>query len=118
MSDFIPYYGREAHFQETAAIHLNLLGVLWFHPPNGGSRNAREAVNLKKQGVKPGVPDICIMEAKGKYNGLFIELKNEKGRLTNYQKEWLKRLNDNGYLAVCTNSLDEFIEIVTNYLKL
>lgn len=31
-----------------------------YHTPNGGSRNSAEARNLKKQGVKAGVPDLCL----------------------------------------------------------
>ena len=31
-----------------------------YHIPNGGFRNPAEAASLKKQGVKPGVPDLCL----------------------------------------------------------
>ena len=33
---------------------------LLHHVPNGGSRDKVEAVNLKRAGVKPGVPDLCL----------------------------------------------------------
>ena len=32
-----------------------------FAIPNGGSRNLKEAVNLKKSGVLKGTPDLCIL---------------------------------------------------------
>ena len=35
-----------------------------YHVPNGGSRNSREAANLKAQGVKPGVPDLELPVAR------------------------------------------------------
>lgn len=37
---------------------------LLYHIPNGGSRNAAEAASLKRQGVKAGVPDLCLPVAK------------------------------------------------------
>ncbi len=43
-------------WQEHKYPELQLL----YHIPNGGSRNAIEAKNLKRQGVKPGVPDLCL----------------------------------------------------------
>ena len=44
---------------------------LMYHIPNGGSRNKYEAANLKLQGVKAGVPDICLPVARGKFHGLY-----------------------------------------------
>ena len=41
---------------------------LIYHVPNGGSRNTLEAANLKRQGVKAGVPDLCLPVPK---NGLY-----------------------------------------------
>mgnify|MGYP004433785991 CR=1 FL=1 len=38
-------------------------------------RDARTAANLKRQGVKAGVPDLHLPVARGGYNGLYIELK-------------------------------------------
>ena len=38
--------------------------LLLFHVPNGGSRNKAEAANLKRQGVRPGVPDLCFPVAR------------------------------------------------------
>jgi len=45
-----------------------------WHTPNGGSRDKAEAMQLKGQGVRSGVPDILIMTRKARM--LFIELKN------------------------------------------
>ncbi len=46
--------------------------ITYFAVPNGGSRNIREAANLKKEGVRSGVSDIVIVM---KDLVLFIELK-------------------------------------------
>ena len=114
---FKPYYGKESDFQETCCRYLDQLGVLWHHCPNGGSRNPREGSALKRQGVKAGFPDVAIYEPKGEFKGLFIEIKNSKGKMSVNQTVWLNRLQDRGYMVYKTNSLDEFIHIVDNYLN-
>lgn len=48
---------------------------LIYHIPNGGSRNELEAANLKRQGVKAGVPDLTLPVALNGYHGLYIEMK-------------------------------------------
>ncbi len=89
-----------------------------YHIPNGGSRDVREAHNLKTQGVKPGVPDICLPVAKGGYHGLYIELKRKKGgQVSAFQKTWIQNLSKNGYLAVVAKGADEAIQILTRYLS-
>ena len=53
--------------------------VLWWHTPNGGRRDVVEAVNLKRMGTLPGVPDLLFLN-----NGtLFsVELKAPGGMLS------------------------------------
>lgn len=89
---------RWAAFQRGKYPELDLL----FHIPNGGTRNTHEAAHLKRQGVKSGVPDLCLPVARGKYHGLFIELKAKKNSPSPGQKEWLEKLEEQGYkTAVC-----------------
>lgn len=91
---------------------------LCYHIPNGGSRDPREAHNLKLQGVKPGVPDICLPVPRGPYHGLYIELKRQKGgRLSEDQKAWLNRLNRVGYRAVVCNGFEAARDEILDYLK-
>lgn len=71
-----------------------------FAIPNGGKRDAREAMRLKAEGVRPGIPDIFIPAARGKYHGLFIEMKSPKGKVSEYQENMLVLLNSFGYLAI------------------
>ena len=90
---------------------------LLHHIPNGGSRNAIEAANLKKQGTKSGVPDLCLPVARSIYHGLYIELKAEGGRLQDTQKTWISELNKQNYKAVVCFGFDEAKTIIENYLK-
>lgn len=53
---------------------------LLHHIPNGGSRNQLEAANLKRQGVKAGVPDLCLPVARNGKHGLYVEMKWQKTR--------------------------------------
>lgn len=76
--------------------------ALLFHIPNGGTRDAVEGRHLKQQGVRSGVPDLCLPVPSGRYHGLFIELKTETGRASVNQKWWIERLEAAGYFArVC-----------------
>lgn len=86
--------------------------------PNGGKRNAREASRMKREGVKAGVPDVCITLGCAGYYGLYIELKRDKpkGRLTMGQKAWLKKLNKAHYFGAVCFGLDEAIDLIKAYL--
>jgi hypothetical protein len=88
-----------------------------FAVPNGGSRNAIEAHNLKLQGVKSGVPDICLPLPKGKYHGLYIELKVEKNKTSKNQDEWLKYLENTGYKTALCYGFEEARKTILKYLK-
>ena len=89
---------------------------LLFHIPNGGSRNKIEAANLKRQGVKAGVPDLFLPVARGVYHGLFIEMKAGKNRPTKRQKEWIDALQKQGYAAFVCWGADEAIAVLKSYL--
>lgn len=45
---------------------------------------------LRAEGLKSGVPDLCLPSAHGQYHGLYIEMKRTQGsKTTPEQKEWL-----------------------------
>ena len=88
-----------------------------YHTPNGGSRNVAEAVNLKRMGVKAGVPDLCLPYPSQGYHGLYIEMKTEKGRPSACQRDYLSWLNQAKYKAVCCHSAEEAIEVIWGYIN-
>ena len=91
---------------------------LCFHIPNGGSRDPREAHNLRMQGVKPGVPDICLPVPRNGYAALYIELKRKSGGvLSDNQRVWLKALNRAGNRAVVCYGFDDARETILEYLR-
>lgn len=90
---------------------------LLHHSPNGGKRNAVEAAKFKAMGVRAGFPDLGLYVARQGYNGLFIELKSEKGRQSDAQKFYEILLKEQGYEYVIVRSLEEFIQTIKDYLQ-
>ena len=91
---------------------------LLYHIPNGGSRNTIEAANLKRQGVKAGVPDLCLPAPKGKYHGLYIEMKYGDNKPTKKQQEWIEKLTRQGYAVSVCWSYEAAKAELEKYLKL
>lgn len=91
---------------------------MMFHVPNGGSRNIVEARNLKRQGVKAGVPDIFLALASNGYHGLFIEMKRPLGgRVSDQQTEWLVNLRAEGYAAYVCQGCEAARRLIMDYIS-
>lgn len=102
-----------ASMEERAYPELAMLYAI----PNGGKRAIKTAVALKKQGVKRGVPDMCLPVARGGYHGLYVELKRQKGgTVSDEQREWIAALNTQGYKAIICHGAEEAIEQIRGYL--
>ena len=111
---------KESDIQIACNDYLNYLTKFYFfrhfHVPNEGKRSIYLHAKMKKMGLKSGCPDIIIEYFPGKL--LYIELKNEKGRLTANQKLWAvqsKALETphfvvKGGLNECLNQIKEIIE--------
>jgi hypothetical protein len=89
---------------------------LLHHVPNGGSRNKLEAANLKRQGVKSGVPDICLPVPRNGFHGLYIEMKWGKNKTTAEQKWWLESLRQQGYKTAVCYDADAAIDTICEYV--
>jgi hypothetical protein len=59
---------------------------IWWHTPNGGRRNPREAATLKRCGVIPGIPDFTIVSPYGSVR--YLELKRQGETLSDAQDEF------------------------------
>jgi hypothetical protein len=88
-----------------------------FAIPNGGSRHMLEAVHLKQEGVRAGIPDLMLPVPIPPYHGLFIEMKSSTGSETKDQRERIEALRQDGYAAVVCKSTDEAIRRITEYLR-
>lgn len=90
---------------------------LLHHIPNGGKRSQTEAKRLKGQGVKAGVPDLCLPVARGGFHGLYIEMKRQGGTVSKEQSEWLQKLTRQGYLAAVCYGWEAAAKTMEDYLQ-
>lgn len=126
---------QEEHNIQAACVrwfgyaHPELRGLL-FAVPNGSYRNKATAGRLKAEGVVAGVADLILLVPRCRASitennaasieikhALCIEMKTSKGRQSPEQKEWQKKVEDQGYRYSVCRSLDEFIDTVEAYLR-
>lgn len=85
--------------------------------PNGGNRNVVTAKKLKAEGVKAGVPDLCLPVPRGNYHGLYIELKRTKGgSVSAEQTRWMDALRGQGYRAEVCKGAEEAWNCIKDYI--
>lgn len=102
-----------AKMQTAVYPELDLL----YHIPNGGKRNIATATRLKKEGVKAGVPDLCLPVPRGKWHGLYIEMKEQNGKVSKNQEWWIKKLQEQGYYVAVCYGWEEAKETILKYLS-
>lgn len=94
------------------------LALLFAIPNAGAGAQKGQAGKMKAEGVKPGVPDLCLPVARGGYHGLFIELKTRLiGSLSPIQRHWLTALKEQGYYATSANGYDIALAILHYYIQ-
>lgn len=91
---------------------------LTFHVPNGGYRHPAEAMQLKRQGVKAGIPDVCFPFPVAPYHGLYIEFKWGYNKLSPFQSKIMTKLSKNGYCCKVCYNLESAIRIIHQYLRI
>lgn len=102
--------------------------MLLTHPANEGNGNRVSGAIHKAEGTVAGVPDLVLfipseykmrvnaLEFVTTYMGLGIEMKTKTGRQTQQQKDFQKMFEATGHKYVIVRSLDEFMEIINQYL--
>ena len=91
--------------------HLNMLHCSL----NGVKLSGTQAKVAKGQGMLSGVPDLFLPVPKNGYHGLFIEMKSEKGRVTENQHWFLTNADSVGYKTVICYSAKEAISAIEAY---
>ena len=91
--------------------------ALLFHIPNERSDKVQASI-LKRMGVKRGVPDLYLPGPVGKYHGLWIEMKNQTGKVSSDQTWWIEHLKANGYATAVCYGWKQATEVLEWYLKL
>ena len=90
--------------------------VLLYAVPNGGHRHKATAARLKAEGVRRGVPDVCLPVARSGAHGLYIELKSEHGKVTSEQRGWIRALRRQGYVAEVCHGWESARSMIEHYL--
>ncbi len=85
--------------------------------PNGGARHPAVAAKLKAEGVKPGVPDLCLPVKRGEYPGLYIEMKAMGGILSDNQKKWADALKKQGYAVATCWGYNDTWKTICEYME-
>lgn len=114
------------HFEQSALvswIDSNFPDALFFSIPNGahlhGEGKARFAqINkLKAEGLRPGVSDLFIAEARGGYHGCFVEMKTLTGELSENQTQFLAEAEEKGYFTIVGRGFEFARDLVDDYLS-
>ena len=90
---------------------------LAFSIPNGGLRSKATAARLKAEGQRAGVWDIFLPVPRGRWHGLFVEMKVGNNKLTRYQEDFANKL-DVWYEFVVCYSWDEARTALISYVRL
>ena len=108
-------------------IQISIVDYLKLQYPNvlftatmGGQfqRHYSQRLKAKRTGYLKGVSDLLIFEPKGRYCGLFIELKRDKKCYpTAEQKQFISKASDRGYYAICAKGFEQCKELIDKYLK-
>lgn len=93
--------------------------LLLHHSPNEGllMKHDRDGAKRKAMGMRPGFPDFIFLMPNRQYPYLAMELKSEKGRQSDHQKEYQQAVENAGGRYRVIRSLDEFMREINGYLN-
>jgi len=94
--------------------------LMLFAVPNGGGRSRIEAGIMKAEGVTAGVADLILLEARGGYGSLCIEMKtrDKSSKQRPSQKAWQEAAERAGNLYAVVRDFEGFQAIVRDYMTL
>jgi len=102
-----------------ADLHPDPRLKLLYAIPNGARTSIGTARKLKAEGLRAGVPDLCLPVPVGNYHGLYIELKRQKGGVVSQeQRDWHWALEDLGHRVVVCRGAEPAISVLSEYLNL
>lgn len=100
------YKANPARYPNLDLLHCSL---------NGVKLSQTQAKIAKGQGMLSGVPDLFLPVPKNGFHGLYIEMKSEKGRVTENQHWFLSKTDGLGYKSVVCYSAKEAISAIQAY---
>ena len=91
------------------------------HIAGSKEQRIRKIAKMKREGMLPGILDLCIAVARGGYHELYIEMKDVGKTYCSVSKEQravLKRLADDGYKSVWHAGASAAIDEIDKYMDL
>lgn len=92
--------------------------ALLHHIKNETTEGAKQVAVDRAMGVKKGVPDLCLPVPRGRYHGLYIEMKTDTGRTTAAQDWWGEKLLEQGYMFEVCHGWQSAVRVLQWYLNL
>ena len=122
------YITRETHEHMKLCTWLKIQHrhLFWWHTPNEGKKSAFERYLYSRMGARKGVADFIIIEPRGGYNGICIELKATgvkpfKKDGTSYfpeQHQFLLDMEKKGFKVSFQNGFENAKNEIIKYLEL
>ena len=85
--------------------------IYFFAIPNQANRHISNAVKMKNEGVRAGVPDLCFMLPEGRVG--WIEMKTPTGSLSATQKMFRDRCLELAHPWALCRSVDDALRVLT-----
>ena len=96
-------------------LRMKVKDILFNGSPGGIRTSITQARKMKAAGYKKGWPDLLILEPRGEYHGLAIELKVKGNYASIHQKEVISKLRERGYKAEVCTGFDQAKETIDKY---
>jgi len=118
---------EQIHIAVCQYLRLQYPDVIFTSESSGVRLTMGQAIKAKKMRSGGKLPDLWILEPRGGYQGLFIELKAEgilkkngsfKTPHIEAQAETIDRLLDKGYYATFAVGFDDAKDEIDSYMKL
>ena len=92
---------------------------LLYHVPNERKCTPQQGQTLKWMGVKSGVPDLCLPVPRGRWHGLYIEMKApmSSARASENQRWWIDELLAQGYAACVCKGWEMARDTLIRYME-
>ena len=94
--------------------------LLLFAVPNGGGRSRIESAIMQGEGVTSGVADLILLEARGGWGSLCIEMKTDSrnSKQSAKQRAWQGAAEEYGNRYEVVRTFEQFRSVINDYMGL
>jgi hypothetical protein len=109
---------QKLQIQVANYIQLRYPKLLWTISPVGLIISRTLGMLAVRMGYRSGTPDLIIFEPRGKFHGLFIELKWGDNTTSEEQNKFIQDALDRGYATAVCWTYEEATKTLDNYLNI